>query len=248
MTYSESYPEFKNQALKKRDHTWKIIIAVFLALAAAFMSYVFITDNGYTLPESSSEIATDVHSVEGEKDKSSDDHIGVDLNGNKIDNVDVSRTEKIGQVSNIGVVVRIPAIKSEFLLGEVDVVDGELEPTNYTSIFQVRNIGVPYTENNKGTTYLVAHAMDLIPGTDRLSGISPGNFFFNPSTGTPSLKPGDIMVIGEKRFVYERSDTIPKDEINQQKDLWDSSIPNRVVFITCLSNKEDNIVSYWRAE
>lgn len=234
---------------KKRNRIRISFIIVFSSIAILFAGLFLhsVMMPGVSMPESTQSL-NEPSGRENTPDKSSDKGVATDLNGNRVDNVDTARTEKINQVSDIGKVVRIPSLRAEFRLGQLDEVDGLIEPTNYTNIFHVRNIGVDYNETDKGTTYMVAHAMQSVPGTDRLTGVAPGNFFFNPATGAPLMKPGDKMDIDGETFVYQTSENVPKSDISNVDELWDSSIPNRLIFITCLSGSEENMVSYWQKD
>lgn len=153
------------------------------------------------------------------------------------------RTRKMKQVSNTGKRVKIPSVGGNFPLGAVnELSNGLIEPTNFTSIFQVRNRGVKYWETNKGTSYLVTHALDLNADRTRLSGIAPGNFLFDAIKGEIKLKKGDIMKVGSKKFRFVESHRSGKGLIARDKDIWNEKKKNRLILITCYSSSNDNIV------
>lgn len=160
------------------------------------------------------------------------------------------RTRAMNQVSNIGIRFGIPSVGLDVPLGEMTVVDDVIEPTNFTSVFAVRNMGVPYTETHTGTTYLATHALDVRPDGNILSyspgGLAPGNFFFDTETDTMRVNEGSEITIGDHRFAVTGSERIGKGVIAKEKELWDESIPNRLVILLCHPDSNDNHVVYAR--
>jgi hypothetical protein len=118
---------------------------------------------------------------------------------------------------------KIPAVQLNVPLGSVNAVDGEMNPPNYSSSFVIRNMGVPLTDAQNGTVYMVAHA------TAR--GRSPGNYIQKDSEVL--LKPGDFIEANNRVYSYVRHVIVNKNVIADVPDLWDASIPGRLVFITC---------------
>lgn len=158
------------------------------------------------------------------------------------------RTQAMNQVSNLGERFKIDSVGLDVPLGAITMVDDAVEPTNFTSVFQIRNLGVPYTNPAEGTTYLATHALDVEPDGNMFNytpgGIAPGNFFFDSTTGESTLNEGDEIVVGDRTFAVTGSERIGKGMISQNKELWDSSIQNRLVILLCQPDSNDNHVVY----
>lgn len=158
------------------------------------------------------------------------------------------RTQAMNQVSNIGTRFKIDSVGLDVPLGALTMVDNVVEPTNFSSVFQIRNLGVPYTNTTEGTTYLATHALDVQPEGNLLSytpgGLAPGNFFFNTADGESTLNQGDEIVVGDRTFAVTGHERIGKGVISQDQELWDSSIPNRLVILLCQPDSNDNHVVY----
>ena len=158
------------------------------------------------------------------------------------------RTQAMNQVSNLGERFKIDSVGLDVPLGAITMVDDVVEPTNFTSVFQIRNLGVPYTNPAEGTTYLATHALDVQPEGNMFNytpgGLAPGNFFFDSTTGESTLNEGDEIVVGDRTFAVTGSERIGKGMISKNKELWDSSIPNRLVILLCQPDSNDNHVVY----
>lgn len=144
--------------------------------------------------------------------------------------------EDMNQVSNIGVRFKIPSIGLDTTYGMVDEVNGVLRPTNFTSVFGVRNRGVDYTKTDQGTAYVVTHTLDE-------GGIAPGNFIVQKSSnGASRVKKGDKIEIGDKEFTITDYKRAGKGVISTDKNIWDASIKNRMVLVICYPDSNDNFV------
>lgn len=204
-------------------------------------------------------------------DSEDDPYVGVDMEGRKIDipsavtienepkdqntnkpaprTVEKPNARDMRQVSNIGFKFNAPSVGlNDVTLGAIDEVkvDGGgtlIEPTNFTSVFTVRNRGVG--ENltrdaaSKGTLYLATHATDL-------GAVAPGNFLVDNETRQNKLKEGDTFSVTGKngevltyRVTSFRRDG--KDLIAGDKEIWNNT-PGKAVIITCYPNSADNAV------
>lgn len=179
-------------------------------------------------------------------DEGNEGGLARDLNGNVVRGVDLSLTSRHNQVSNTGETFSIPSAGASFALGLIDVVDQSLIPTGYTSVYRVRNFGVDSVHAGEGTMYVVAHAMDTVRGTGRLTGVAPGNFLFDHNTRESRLVVGDEVVVSGLTYVFTGSMRVHKNSIDQQQGLWDAGVAGRLVFITCLSDTDDNFVSIFQ--
>lgn len=149
------------------------------------------------------------------------------------------------QISNTGKRVKIPSLNADFALGSlVDPKNGKaVEPTNFTSVFWIKNRGVKYDKTSQGTSYLAAHSLDTTPDGRALSGLAPGNWLYDPVTRESKLNPGDIMEVGGVKFKFEKSHRAGKGLIARDKDIWNEKKPNRLVFITCMQSSNDNYIA-----
>lgn len=159
-----------------------------------------------------------------------------DMNGNRIKHDDRVRTDpKMTQIPNIGQRFKIPSVGLDVSLGKVNEVNGLIRPTNYTSVFYVANKGVPYNKTNKGTTYIVMHALDK-------GGVAPGNFLIDSNTRQVRVSNGADIYAGSKKFKVVKSFRAGKSLISQNSDIWNAKIKGRMVIITCFPNSNDNQV------
>lgn len=158
------------------------------------------------------------------------------------------RTRAMNQVSNIGTRFSIPSVGLDVPLGELTVVDDVIEPTNFTSVFAIRNMGVPYTETHRGTAYLATHALDVRPEGNVLSyspgGLAPGNFFFDTTNDTMKVAEGAEIIVGDRKFAVTGSERIGKGVIAHEQELWNHNVPNRLVILLCHPDSNDNHVVY----
>ena len=154
--------------------------------------------------------------------------------------------EDMKQVSNIGERFKIPSMNADFVLGSMEESDKDgIEPTMFDRVFWVKSRGVKYDNASQGSVYLAAHALDQNQEGNGLSGLAPGNLFYDPHTKESRLQPGDIIEVGGVKFKYEKSKRAGKGLISRDEEIWDESIPNRLIFLTCLSSTNDNFISYF---
>lgn len=145
------------------------------------------------------------------------------------------------QISNTGKRVKIPSLNADFALGSlVEPKNGTVEPTNFTSVFWIKNRGVKYDHPEQGSVFLASHALDTTPDGRALSGLAPGNWLYDPVTRESKLNPGDIMEVGGVRYKFKEFKRAGKGLIARDKDIWNEKKPNRLVFLTCISNSNDN--------
>lgn len=240
-----------------------VILGIILTAIMAVTAVVLTTDTGrnvvdtvaepfrpVTLPESSLELTRVSEAPVNKPDETTDEHINVDMEGREIvqptlepDNPDVPHhfpsAEEMNQVSNIGVRFQVPSVGLDVPYGMIDEVDGVIRPTNFTSAFGVRNRGVPYNETDRGTAYVALHALDD-DGNGNLSGLAPGNWLIDGVSRQPRLANGEIIKIGNDEFRVESNERLGKGLISRNKEIWDDSITDRIVLITCFPSSADN--------
>lgn len=221
------------------------------------------------VPEDSSLLTAVSEAPVGRRDKNDDANQNVDLLGNPVKRTDVPgeqptpntnskdksakpkttqrqqpkrpSAEDMKQISNIGKRVKIPSLNANFALGSIEeTASGVIEPTNFTSVFWVRNRGVKYDNASKGSVYLAAHALDRNSEGNGLTGLAPGNWLYDPMTKQSKLNPGDILEVGGVKYEFVEFKRAGKGLIARDKDIWNEKKPNRLVFITCIANSNDN--------
>ena len=159
-----------------------------------------------------------------------------DLNGNIVVPEDPEATEPAFQdasnmvVDDGGAGFTVPAIKLDVKLGSINAVDDKMNPANFTSVFWVRNVGVGLDDADKGTVYMVTHAVQ--------GGKAPGNIL--QDKGAVTLKPGDLIQADKRTYEFVSSEIIPKTEIGNHEDLW-ANEPGRMLIITCVLNPHGGI-------
>lgn len=145
------------------------------------------------------------------------------------------------QISNTGKRVKIPSLNADFALGSLEIPkSNKVEPTNFTSVFWIKNRGVKYNQSEKGSVYLAAHALDTTADGRALSGLAPGNWLYDPVTKESRLNPGDIMEVGGEKYKFKEFKRIGKGLVSRDKDLWNGKKTGRLVFLTCIGRSNDN--------
>jgi hypothetical protein len=134
---------------------------------------------------------------------------------------------------------RVPAVGLECPLGSVNAVNGVLNPPGFSDAYVVRNMGVRLADASTGTVYVITHSVHG-------GGSSPGNYLIDVTNGTTSLKPGDEIYVGDKKYLFTESRIMPKEELGSHSDLF-VDVPGRLILITCLQTPKqdksyDNIV------
>lgn len=204
------------------------------------------------LPDSSLELTRVPEAPVNKPDSTDDEHINVDMEGREIvqptpepDNPDVPHhfpsAEEMNQVSNIGVRLSAPSVGLDVPYGMIDEVDGVIRPTNFTNAFGVRNRGVPFDQTDRGTAYVAVHALDD-DGQGNLQGLAAGNFLIDGVSRQARLGNGEIIKIGEEQFRVQSYKRLGKGLISRDAEIWDASIKNRLVLITCFPSSADNAI------
>lgn len=138
--------------------------------------------------------------------------------------------EKANLEQVTGASFRVPEKGLIYPYGEVNQVNGVINPPNFQGVFRVRNLGVDLTRATEGTVYLATHAL-------RGGGRSPGNDLSDIDTRTTSLTPGMKLIVDTVPYFYESSYTIASDVLGLDVDLW-ANVPGRLVLVTCMQNAD----------
>jgi hypothetical protein len=127
--------------------------------------------------------------------------------------------------------LRVPAVGLDTPVGELNVIDHQITPPGFSSVYRVRNLGVPLTDAAAGTVYVVTHSL-------RGGGLAPGNYLFDVATGKPRVTAGERISIGGLRYTVDQAQVVPKAQLPAQRDVWQNT-PARLVLITCLQNGQN---------
>ena len=154
--------------------------------------------------------------------------------------VAVERHAKSGcaKDSSPGCILNVP-------LGQARQVNNKIAPPGFKSVYWISNMGVPLEKAEEGTVYTAAHSL-------RNGGWSPGNALIDIDAQKPTVKPGDLMYIGDCEVLptdapsqtcrtYSVTETriIPKPKVGGVSDLWDGKSPGRLILFTCLQNPQN---------
>ena len=183
-----------------------------------------------------------IDAPQGVYDSSSSEYLYKDLLGNPVQGEGLGDTEGTRQMSNIGSRVELPSLQEDFSLGSLEE-HGTINPTNFTSVFWIKNRGVDAHHASEGTVYLATHALDTTT-----NGLSPGNVLYSTETGSPNLDTGDVMVVDGVNFRFTEFRKVNKEAISQDRAVWDASVENRLVLLTCIANSPYNGVFIFEAE
>jgi len=130
-----------------------------------------------------------------------------------------------------GLHFKIPLVGLDVPLREANVVDNVINPPGYTSVYLMRNLGVPLTDAATGTVYVAAHSL-------RAPGRAPGNFVIDPAAGVIVVQTGAEIDVGDRVYSVVSSRVVSKPDLGAQADLW-TSTPGMLVFITCLQSTSE---------
>jgi len=160
-----------------------------------------------------------------------------DMSGNRVVPDDPSAGDpsflaQADAVPDTGTRFIIDSVSLDVPLGEVNEVNGVMNPPGFQSAYRVRNRGVTLDNADKGTVYIVAHALQA-PGK------APGNYVTDTKTGTVTVQPGDVIKVGDRTYKMVSSEVIAKTALGQDAALW-ANTPGMLVFVTCMETSIDS--------
>lgn len=235
-----------------------IIVATIVLVIGGGLVFITATDTGQEIQHRAQiefgevEIPTDTRELtevpkpkENKPDKPEDKHVGVDMQGRRVERTqDNGYEKKIKQVSNIGKEFSIPAVGLYTPLGTVVSHNGEIEPTSYTSTFVVKDYSKGWPNPSKGSIILAAHTLDEEQIGDTgfsPEGIGPGNMVFEPGTRDSRLNIGDEINIGKLKYEVTDQKRLGKGLVSYDKEIWNDK-PGTMHLILCFPNSNDNFV------
>lgn len=121
---------------------------------------------------------------------------------------------------------QIPSVGLDVPVGALNDVAGEITPPGFTSVYWVRNRGVPVSRADQGTVFLVTHSL-------RGGGKAPGNFLIDVKNGKAAIPNGTTVIVDGAHYTVDASGPISKPQLAGDAAVW-ANTPNRLVIITCL--------------
>ena len=118
-------------------------------------------------------------------------------------------------------------------LGKAQQINGRIAPPGFKSVYLITNIGVTLDNAEKGTVYTATHSL-------RNGGWAPGNALIDIERQKATVKPGDMIYISNRIYSVTETRIIPKPAVGGVQDIWDTTIPDRLIVFTCLQNPQNS--------
>jgi hypothetical protein len=134
------------------------------------------------------------------------------------------RTDAVSQVD--GMTLRVPSTGLDVPLGQLNEVDGVIDPPGFSSAYLVRNYGATLEHASEGTVFVVMHSC-------RGGAVCPGNYLINVAEGTASVKVGADIYLDGRHYRVTGSQKVYKPDVHTDAALWEDT-PGRLVLFTCL--------------
>jgi len=133
---------------------------------------------------------------------------------------------------DVGQRFKAPSVNLDVPLGEAKEIDGKIAPPGFKSVYWISNLGVSLKDAEKGTVYTATHSL-------RNGGWAPGNALIDIDTQQAKIQPGDAIIVGNRTYSVTETRIIPKPEVGSAGDLWDTTVPRRLLVFTCLQNPQN---------
>ena len=133
---------------------------------------------------------------------------------------------------DLGMRFKVPSVKLDVPLGISNAVNGVIAPPGFKSAFLIRNMGVSLDKATEGTVYVAAHSL-------RNGGVAPGNYLIDVDNQQAKVKAGDIIEVSNLTYTITETRIIPKPDVSDANDLWEESVPKRLIVFTCLQNPQN---------
>ena len=158
----------------------------------------------------------------------------LDMVGNRVqpDPDAVIPVAEASATPDLGMRFVVPSVKLDVPLGISNAVNGVISPPGFTSAYLIRNLGVTLDKASKGTVYIAAHSL-------RNGGVAPGNYLIDVDNQQSKVKAGDLIKVSNLTYTITETRIIPKPEVGDVSDLWDATVPKRLLVFTCLQNPEN---------
>jgi hypothetical protein len=125
----------------------------------------------------------------------------------------------------------VPSVGLDVPLDSMDAVDGVVTPPGFASAYWVANAGTSPESPADGTVFIAMHSL-------RSGGWGPGNFLYEPDTGSAKVEPGAIIETNGRSYEVESVAVIGKSDLASAASVW-ADAPGRLVVITCLQRADN---------
>lgn len=148
--------------------------------------------------------------------------------------------EKTNAVSAVnGMTLRVPSTGLDVPLGELNEVNGIIDPPGFSSAYLVRNFGANLANADKGTVFVVMHSC-------RGGAVCPGNYLINVKAGAASVAIGADVYLDGLHYRVTGWQKVYKPDVHEDTAIW-ANTPGRLVLFTCLqvptqTESTDNMV------
>lgn len=119
----------------------------------------------------------------------------------------------------------VPSVGLEAPMGKLNMVRRNINPPDFQTVYEIRNLGTPLDKFQEGTVYLATHSVTR--------GVAPGNYLIDIKNERASVHNGDEIRVRGKKFYVTEEFTIPKNDLPRSTKVWES-VPGRLVIVTCL--------------
>lgn len=156
-------------------------------------------------------------------------HYPKDMRGNPVAVSPPSHevAEQTDAVAAVGSMrLRVPSTGLNVPLGELNEVDGVMDPPGFASAYLVRNYGANLAHATTGTVFVVMHSC-------RGGDICPGNYLINVAAGEASVHDGAAVYVDGLHYRVTGWQKVYKPDVHDDTAIW-ADVPGRLVLFTCL--------------
>ncbi len=122
--------------------------------------------------------------------------------------------------------LRVPVVELSVPLGEVQVVDGVVNPPTSDAAYVVAGYGDPH---GSGTVYVAMHSGRGVEAA--------GNVLIDVDAGQARVHAGDQVFVDGVPYVVQEVRLVEKAVLPEESDLW-VPVDGRLVLFTCLQRPE----------
>jgi hypothetical protein len=127
----------------------------------------------------------------------------------------------------------VPDVGLDAPIGAMNMYKNVINPPGFKSVYWVRDLGVSLEEASTGTVYMATHSL-------RHGGKGPGNYLIDVDKGEGKVPIGAVMYADKVKYRVTEVLSIPKPDIGSKTELWDQTVPGRIVVVTCLQRPDNS--------
>lgn len=134
------------------------------------------------------------------------------------------KTDAVSQVD--GMRLRVPSTDLNVPLGQLNEVDGVIDPPGFSSAYLVRNYGADLSHATTGSVFVVMHSC-------RNGAVCPGNYLIDVAAGAAAVKTGADVYLDGLHYRVTGWQKVYKPDVHDDAAVW-ANTPGRLVLFTCL--------------